>query len=354
MRDPKVERYLDKLLVKWEYKEDVPLSDISFDTDSRNSHQIRFQLIDEQNYHNMMESRKSGDEMYAVVVNETDDGTYLLDGNHRYSSALDSGLESHDCYVVRVEPGSDLELQIMLELNTRLASKQLEENEAIRWAIYLNAHYNLKQSEIARRVGLKPSQVSHAIAAHKAYVRAQRLLSKDKQLLNSWMKLNPTIQKVLNRIPNDIGLRYAIEVTVNYQLNSTQIQRLVAAVADSGTDEDAVKCIDQFLDEETSKNTVERSKGAGREKPAWDFLKMHAGAVRNVSSERVLRELMSGTLDEKQVNDLATYLSDAQDVIANSLQAISEYKSTLGKHKPTKKVPAHILERRKATGRANG
>lgn len=347
MRDPKVEKWLDKLLVKWNYVESMSLSYISFDNDSRNSNQVRFNLIDEQNYHNILESRKSGDEMNAILVNETQESTYILDGNHRYATAIDTKMKTLDVYVVRVESGSDLELQLMLEPNTRLASKRLEENEAARWAIYLNTHFKLTQAEIARRVGLKPSQVSNAISAHKAFLRAQKVLKKDRQAFNAWSKLNPTIQKILNRIPNDVGLRYAIEVTTGYKLNSDQVQRLFQSVSESGTDEDALKCIDKFLDDETSKNTADVKKGAGREKPAWDFLKMHAGAVRNVSPDRVLRELMSGTLDNKQVGDLKRYLIDARDVVMESLEAVNEYESSLGKFLPAKKAATKTRSRGK-------
>lgn len=336
MRDPKIEAWLDKLLVKWEYVKAISLNDIAFDSDSRNSNQIRFELIDEQNIHNLIESRRAGDEMPALLLNSVEDRTYILDGNHRYESAREVELKTHDAYMVSVDPGSDLELQLMLEPNTRLAAKQLEEEEALRWAIYLHTHYpKLKQADIARRVGLKPGQVSSAIAGHKAWIRAQKILRNDRQLFVSWQSMNSSVQRQLNRIPNDVGLKYSIEVVAGYQLSREQITRLVTAVSDSGTDEDAVACIDQFLEEETSKNTVKRD---NHQKPAWDYLKMHAGAVRNVSSERVHRELMSGTLDNKQVTDLEKYLLDANKVIEDSLRVVSEYKASLGKLSPAKKV----------------
>ena len=343
MRDPKIEAWLNKLLVNFEYVKSVKISDINFSENSRNAKQVRFDLIDASTYDNMLKSRDHGDEMPAVLLNQVGDELYMLDGNHRLQTAIDSNLTTHDAYVVSVEPDSTVELQLMLEPNTKLASKALTNEERTRWAIFLSENSKLKQSEIAEVTGMSSSQVSNALRFHRAYIRASRLLARDRQLQNSWDKLAPSYQMALDRISSDIGWKAAVTAVVEYKLTSGQITAMVNTVRNARSDEAHVKAVEAFIEDLRSNKNVKRN---NTEKRAWEYIKMHAAAIKGVDVKRIERELMTTTLDDRQYASLVECLEEAQAVTNRALEVI-----TTQKKNSTKLVRQSA--RRAAAGRNN-
>lgn len=84
--DPKIEAYLDKKGVSWQFHPGVDPD--QFDSNKSLNNQARFQAIDEKRVDQYAEAMKRGDEFPPVIAHGHMGKLVIADGNHRMQSAI--------------------------------------------------------------------------------------------------------------------------------------------------------------------------------------------------------------------------------------------------------------------------
>ncbi len=241
MRDPKVEQWLTREMVQFEYVSSIAISDIDLEASLKNNSRVGNRLIPWL-HERYTVAAKSGDEFPAIIVYRLAPGPAkfrIVEGNHRAHGYLSAGKTSIDAYVIQAT-------MPVIDVLTRSANAMVgvattpEDN--LNQAIYSvsRGYQNIGQASESFNVTLNSLQ--SALLANKAKERLAGLrVGKAKPDDLSTFRLQR-----LNTIPNDPALKAAAAVALSSQLTSDQFDDLITAVKAQRSEEYMLLAVEEF------------------------------------------------------------------------------------------------------------
>lgn len=240
-RDKKVEAFLKKLGVKYEYQPKFKITDIDIEASRRNQVRTGAHVNDEQVlvYGIAMDS---GEDFPPIVVHRLNPKNKAIvdDGNHRLKAITDVlELKHVEAYVVTEATELQiLRLQFKANQTNGLA---LSMEDRVRHALILVAH-GATQKDAAADIGIPVSRVQIALRQQET---ENRLTAMGVKRID---KLGPTHLNRLGNIKNDDVLRDMATTVIRHRIPVSDVDKFVTKLNKERTVEGQKKLINELGD----------------------------------------------------------------------------------------------------------
>lgn len=193
MNDPRIEKLLDRSGATWELVEDFDLT--SVDVNASRSNQVRIVPINAEVVAQYVAAMERGDEFPPIIVAINDDSTWLIGGNHRHTSAVESET-SLDAYVV--SNPTEVQAKTIAFGDNATHGLPTTQREKLEHAVWLLRNADASFEEAAELVGLSRSMVVREVETQDASRRAVQL-----KVGADFLKLAPTTRWRIGSIADD-------------------------------------------------------------------------------------------------------------------------------------------------------
>lgn len=238
--DGRVEDFLDRFNVNWEFHPDMPIG--MWDKEGSLKNQARFHKVDPEIVTRYATNMRNGVNLPPVVATPTGPERKLqnLDGNHRMMAALEAGIEFLDVYIVLDASAS--KRTVMAQAANAEHGLPLGHEERLRHAIWLTQSETMKAAQAAATFGLNPAVVARHIA--KATTARRAIDNNIPQ--KEWESLAVTVQTRLGQVITAEGFRAAAKLAYAAALNVDQVNDMVKTVNASSSATEQVELVGTF------------------------------------------------------------------------------------------------------------
>lgn len=209
--DARIEDYLDKKGVSWEFKAKLDPDD--FDAEKSLKNQARFQPVDEKRVDTYAEAMRRGDQFPPVLAHGKQGKLIIADGNHRLQAAI-KARRPLDAYVISGDPQTLV--LITFEANARHGLPS-SEDERTQHALYLMDN------------GASVKSAAAALAIPEKLVNAASIRrNTDQRFLENNIsplvieKMTEPVKRRLAQISTDEGFIAAVELANRVSMSSNE------------------------------------------------------------------------------------------------------------------------------------
>lgn len=233
MKDPAIEQWLAELEIpaaSVEYVDALALDDVDQRASLRN--QARIKPIDDDVAERYTDDMRKGDVFPPIIVRARGSRRVVLGGNHRYKAARAARVPL-SAYVV--ECSDEIALRISYEDNRRHGLPPAEP-ERIRQAVHLVAS-GYKVAAAARVVGVPVGKLDRALRVDETVRRADGLG------IRTYGRIPESSLSRLSFVRADPVFGDLLELTVDAALPSGDVERLVVAVNECRSEQQALELL---------------------------------------------------------------------------------------------------------------
>jgi hypothetical protein len=240
-RDATIEAFLDQHHIQWTFEPALDLETIDMDRSLRN--QARSESIDQDVVDIYAGDMARGDRFPPLIVHRAKRArkVVLFSGIHRSHAALKAKLATQPAYVC-VDVAADVQPAIAYWAN-RNHGKQLDRQERMRQGAHLVA-LGWTQAAAADAVGIKPGDVSKAIAVQDGTRRANEL-----SVAAEWATLPFGHRERIAQVANDEVFAAVVELAFDAKLTQQQVDEVKRQVAAARTETKQLQAVGGFREE---------------------------------------------------------------------------------------------------------
>jgi hypothetical protein len=223
LRDMRIEAWLDRHGVTWDFHADLPLAKI--DRAASKTNQARLEALNEETLDRYQADMERGDRFPPIVVRRRARSMVVIGGNHRVMSATRAKLNSLAAYVVDCDEETG---RVLTYEDNRYHGLPPTEKERLLQAIHLVRTQDMSQPAAAALVGVSKSRLERALAVAETDARAKRLN------VGGWLAITETTRWRLGSIGADGLFVEAAEIAADCDLSVTAAYNLVTRVNQAG------------------------------------------------------------------------------------------------------------------------